>query len=451
MSFPESFIWGIATGSYQIEGGAFEDGKGPSVWDVFCRREGSIWGGHTGDVACDHYHRYKEDYRLMNELGIPHHRFSVSWPRVLPEGTGRINEKGLDFYDKLIDTMLSFEIEPWLCLFHWDYPYELFCRGGWLNSESPNWFAEYTKLIAERFSDRVKNWLTYDEESVPIHAGHRKGHVAPGLQLSLSEVLRAHHNADLAHGKAVQIIRSHAKAKPFVGTAIYGPSYFPENDTAEDRDAVRRLTFDLSGRYGSSIAWWADPLYLGNYPPIFYREDPFRPKITADAVDSIHQPLDFLGINVYGSKCVRAGEKGPEIVADPPGYPMTTQSEWRIAPAGMYHMLRLLDERYKVPLLITENGHQSNDHVMADGKVHDPQRIDYLNGHIKAVGRAIEDGADVRGYFQWTFMDNFEWSHGYKIRVGIVHVDFETQKRTPKDSAHWYKKVIATNGDSPDF
>jgi len=383
----------------------------------------------------------------MREFGVQAYRFSFSWPRVMPEGTGRVNEKGMDFYDRLVDSLLKAGIEPWAMLFHWDYPQELYCRGGWLNRDSADWFADYTRQMVERFSDRIQYWITYDEPSAFIMCGHKTGEHAPGLRLSLPEQLRVNHHVNLAHGKAVQAIRAVAKKKPIVGLSSYMDAHYPLTDSAEDKTAAQAMNFTVMSREGRSVGWWLDPVMLGQYPEdglqIFGSD---MPQILSGDMATMAQPLDFIGINYYSARAVRSGEHGPEVVAELPGYAMTTQYDWAIAPHGLYTILRQCYERYKRPLVITENGHQNNDHVMLDGKVHDPQRIDYLRRHLLAAQRAMDDGVDLRGYFPWTFTDNFEWAFGYRTRVGMVHTDYQTQKRTPKDSAYWYRKVIQTNG-----
>ncbi len=450
MGFPEDFVWGVSTASYQIEGAAYEDGKGLSVWDVFCRRPGAVWSGHTGDVACDHYHRWRDDVALMQSLGIPAYRLSVSWPRVLPEGTGAVNEKGLSFYERLVDALVGAGIEPWVMLFHWDYPQALFQRGGWLNPDSPGWFADYAALVVERLSDRVSHWFTIEEPPCFIGLGHQTGEHAPGIRLGLSQVLQAGHHALLAHGKGVQAIRADARTTPLVGLVPAGQCYYPATDGDADVEAARRLTFSVADRTCFHHAWWLDPIYLGRYPEdglAFYRAD--APQVAPGDMETIRQPLDFCAINYYSGHAAEAGPDGaPRVLPRPPGYPMTTQSDWAITPSGIYWTARFFHERYGLPIVVTENGHQNNDYVMLDGKVHDPQRIDYTRRHLLELERAMGDGVPVEGYFHWTIMDNFEWAFGYKVRVGLVYTDYTTLERVPKDSAYWYKKVIETNGAS---
>lgn len=450
MSFPKSFIWGAASASYQIEGAAYEDGKGLSVWDTFCRKPGAVFQGHTGDVACDHYHRYTEDAALMKEIGLQAYRFSICWPRVLPEGTGTVNPKGLEFYDRLVDELLSAGIIPYITLFHWDYPYSLYRKGGWLNMDSPNWFAEYTKVIVEKLSDRVQHWMTFNEPRVFVGVGHQFARHAPGLQLDLPEILQISHNVLLSHGKSVQTIRAHATGENQVGYVIAtGHTQLPATHRPEDIEAARQATFAVNEPNCLHTAWWLDPVLLGQYP-----EDGVQffgtamPEVGPDDLALIAQPLDFVGLNIYMGQKYRAGAQGqPEKVPHAPGYPRTAYN-WTVLPETMYWSPKFVWERYHTPIIITENGLSNTDWVALDSKVHDPQRIDFLNRYLLELQRVGEEGVDIRGYFQWSLTDNFEWAQGYHERFGLIHIDFETQQRTLKDSAYWYKKVIASNGES---
>jgi len=448
MDFPKNFVWGAATASYQIEGGAYEDGKGLSVWDIMCQQPDKIWEGNTGDVSCDHYHRYKEDARLMGQIGLKAYRLSVSWPRVIPEGVGKINAKGIEFYDRLVDALLKNGVQPWVTLFHWDYPYALYRRGGWLNPESSDWFAEYTKVIVDRLSDRVSHWMTLNEPQVFIDAGHRTGRHAPGLQLGIPDLLVAAHNSLLAHGKAVQVIRARAKTKPVIGAAPVGVTIIPATDSPQDIEAARRRMFSVLTKDCMNNTWFTDPMVLGKYPEdglkLFGSE---MPAIPDGDMKTICQPLDFYGANIYQGQVVRAtGDGGAERVKGPDGPALTTM-EWRITPEALYWGPRFFFERYKLPIVITENGMANCDWIHSDGKVHDPQRIDFLSRYLREFKRAINDGVSAKGYFVWSIMDNFEWVQGYKQRFGIIYVDYATGKRTLKDSAYWYKDVIASNGD----
>lgn len=449
MGFKKDFVWGTATAAYQIEGAAFEDGKGLSVWDACCKRPGFVKLGDTGNVACDHYHKYKEDIKLMKEIGAKAYRMSISWPRVLPNGTGKINEKGLDFYDKLIDELLKNGITPYITLFHWDYPQELYKRGGWLNPDSSDWFAEYTKVIVDRLSDRVNHWMTENEPQCYINLGHDQGTHAPGLKLDLSDVLLAGHNSLLAHGKAVQTIRNYSKLDCEIGYAPIGVVSFPDTNSKEDIEAARQATFGFDGPNLWNSSWWIDPAYLGHYPEEGLKVfEKWMPKIGADDMKIIHQPVDFLGINVYQGTRVRMNESGkPEAVELKMGHPETA-IKWPVTPDALYWAPKFFYDRYKKPIIITENGMSNSDWVSLDGKVHDSQRIDFLNRYLKEYKRAAEDGVDAKGYFCWSLMDNFEWAEGYNERFGLIYVDYETQKRTIKDSGYWYKQVVDSNGEN---
>jgi beta-glucosidase len=446
--FPPGFAWGVASASYQIEGAPKADGKGPSVWDMFCDKPGAIWGGQRGDVACDHYNRWQEDVALMRELGIPAYRLSLSWPRILPEGTGAVNPKGLDFYRRLLDALREAGIEPWVTLFHWDYPLSLYHRGGWLSPDSAGWFADYASVVARAIGDRVGHWMTMNEPQCFIGHGLHTGCHAPGDRLRFDEVLRAGHHALLGHGRAVQAIRAGAGAAVKVGFAPIGEIRLPATESPGDVAAARAATFAVPRRECFTTTWWMDPVYLGSYP-----EDGLAlfgeaaPRVGADDMATIAQPLDFIGANIYHGAFVRAGRDGTiEDVPLPAGYPRTSYDNWPITPSCLYWGPRFLHERYTLPVVITENGHQNVDIVSLDGAVHDPQRIDYLHRHLREMRRAAADGIPVAGYFQWCFTDNFEWQLGDSSRNGIVFTDYVTQRRIPKDSAYWYREVIRTNG-----
>lgn len=456
--FPADFTWGAAAAAFQIEGAATTDGKGLSVWDMMCRQPGRVFDGHTGDIACDHYHRYAEDVGILSEIGAKAYRLSVSWPRVIPAGTGAVNEAGLAFYDRLIDELLAKGVQPWVTLFHWDFPYDLYCRGGWLNRDSVEWFADYTALVVDRLSDRVSHWITLNEPQCFIGLGHYQGVHAPGDKVGVAEMLRAGHHALLAHGRAVQVIRARAKTPPLVGWApVGGPSMPVDASNPAEVEFARRTTFAMGTHDPAkpraedgcfwNTAWWSDPVVLGHYP-----EDGWAgygkavPEIRAGDLETISQPLDFYGVNIYSGSYVRPKADGTaEYVTFPPGNPRTAL-KWPVTPEALYWGPRFLHERYKLPIVITENGLSGADWVGLDGRVHDGHRIDFLQRYLRELGRAIADGVEVRGYFQWSILDNFEWAEGYKERFGLVHVDYETQKRTLKDSAYWYRDMIASNG-----
>jgi len=448
MPFPDEFTWGVASAAYQVEGAAAEDGRGPSVWDAFCRTPEKVFDGHTGDVACDSYHRVDEDAGLIGGLGATGYRLSLSWPRLVPQGVGEHNEAGFAYYDRLIDAMLGRGVEPWVTLYHWDLPLALHEKGGWLDPRSPDWFAEYTRAVMDRFSDRVTHWFTLNEPAIFLGLGYRLGTHAPGLKLSRKQVLLATHHALLAHGRSVQVIRAHAKKPPTVGFAPVGNLHTPASNDAKDIEAARRSTFTVPEEgWTYNYSWYCDPVMLGRYPEQgleFFGED--VPEFSDADLETMHQPLDMFGVNIYSAAVVRAGDDGSiEDVAGHRGYPMT-MFRWSVNPEALYWGPKFLSERYGLPVVITENGLASMDWVHSDGKVHDAGRIDFLTRYLHQLRRACDDGVDVRGYFQWSIMDNFEWAEGYALRFGLVYLDYRTLERIPKDSYHWYAKVIASNG-----
>lgn len=445
MNFPKDFIFGTATASYQIEGAAFEDGKGLSIWDVSSHHKGNVFQGHNGDVACDHYHRLAEDIGLMKELGAEAYRFSLSWPRVLPNGTGAANEKGLDFYDRLIDGLLEAGIEPYITLYHWDMPYELYKRGGFLNRDIAEWFGEYTSLVVSRYSDRVKNWITINEPQCVVELGLHTGNHAPYIKLPMRDVLSAAHNLMRAHGKAVQAIRAAAKQPACIGFVSADLPKVPKTDSKADIEAARAEMFRTDFDSLFNTAWWNDAVFLGKYPEDGVKHHGANmPEIQQGDMELISQPIDFCGTNIYTGGIVEAGSDGkPSAVDYACGYPCTDMG-WPVTPETLYWGPKFLNERYKKPVYITENGLAGMDWVSEDGKVHDVMRIDFLSRYLKQLSRACADGVDVRGYFQWSLMDNFEWSYGYSKRFGLVHVDLETLERTPKDSFDWYRNLIRT-------
>ncbi len=449
MSFPKNFIWGAAAASYQIEGAAGEDGKGLSVWDTFSHTEGKVKNSDHGDTACDHYHRYKEDVALMKELGLNAYRLSVSWPRILPEGTGKVNPAGLRFYSDLVDELLAAGIEPYITLFHWDLPQSLHDRGGWLNREITDWFAEYVKLVVETLSDRVTCWMTTNEPQCHIILGHIDGSHAPGDQVSLRDGFTMMHHIHLAHGKAVKIIRSCAKKSPVIGFVPNPTPGVPKTESEADLQAARAYTFSGSARGIWSNTWWLDPVLTGKYPADgleYYHNDFPWEVIKGGDMEIMHQPLDFLGINLYQGSVIRHDEiRGFAEVPRKPGFDKTAL-KWLVLPQIMHYTPKFLYERYHLPIIITENGLSMPDWVGLDGKVHDPGRIDFLQRYLQELEKALAEGVDIRGYFYWSLLDNFEWSEGYNERFGLIHVDYETQVRCFKDSAYWYREIIQNNG-----
>jgi beta-glucosidase len=449
--FPKDFVWGAAAASYQIEGAAQVDGRGPSVWDMYCRKTGAVWNGHSGDVACDHYHRYAEDVALMKEIGLQAYRLSIAWPRIQPEGTGKPNEKGLDFYDRLIDSLLAAGITPWVTLYHWDFPLALYHRGGWLNRDSADWFADYSAHVVARLSDRVKHWMTLNEPQVYIGAGHHEGRHAPGDRLAFKEVLLAGHHTLLAHGKAVLAMRAAAQQPLRIGYAPVGMPKMPlDPSSAADLAAAKDLMFGVRTETAWTNTWWMDPVYLGHYPEDglkFFGANAPEPK--SGDLELIHQPLDFFGVNIYQGQYVRAGQNGePEEVSMSRGAKMTA-FEWYVTPEALYWGPRLFAERYGKPIVITENGLSNRDWISVDGRVHDPQRIDFTQLYLREAGRAVADGVPFEAYFHWSVIDNFEWAHGYKHRFGLIYCDYDNgNERILKDSARWYSEVIRSNGAS---
>ncbi len=448
-SFPDNFTWGVATSSYQIEGSPDADGKGPSIWDAFTQQEGKIWNDHDGRIACDHYQRYRDDVELMAKMGIKAYRFSVSWPRVVPDGFGPVNNDGLAFYDRLVDTLLEHGIEPWVTLFHWELPYALHLRGGWLNPDIAGHFARYAGVVTERLSDRVSNWITINEPQCFLGLGYLTGEHAPGLKCCLKEVLLAGHNVLLAHGRAVMAIREKAKKPPQIGWSPAGPIYCPATPRLEDIKAAQQAMKAIFPGTIWNNRWWVDPVILGGYPEdgmLVYGKD--APKVPDSDFDIIKQPIDFFGCNIFQGVPVKPGPDGAPVMAkQSPGQPLSLY-EWHQAPASLYWGPRLIQEMYGLPIVITENGLSIGDQVNRDGGVHDHNRIDFLVEYLISLKRALDEGIDIRGYFHWSFMDNFEWQEGYKHRFGLVYVDYESQRRLLKDSAFWYKELIETNGES---
>lgn len=452
MGFSKDFVWGAATAAYQIEGACCEDGKGLHIWDVFCREKGRIEGGSSGDIACDHYHRFKEDVAIMREMGLKAYRFSLSWSRILPDGVGRVNEKGIAFYQMLIDELKSAGIEPYITLYHWDYPYALYQRGGWLNPDSVQWFGEYAKLAAERFSDRVKHFFTLNEPQCFIGLAYLDGVHAPGVHAPLRDTFQMAHHVLMAHGMAVQMLRKYGEKDIQIGYAPTGTMCYPDSSRPEDVEAARKALFGLQEddrRWAWNVSFWSDPPLLGHYPPeALERYEAYMPSISRADMELISQPLDFYGQNIYNGTRIRCGRDGrPEVVDRYPGFPRTAMG-WPVTPECLYWGPKFLYERYRKPIYITENGMACHDAVSLDGNVHDPNRIDFLTRYLHCLKQAAEEGTDVQGYFLWSLLDNFEWHSGYDKRFGLVFVDYQTQKRIWKDSAYWYKKQIEENGSS---
>ncbi len=441
--FSEGFLWGAATAAYQIEGAWNEDGKGESIWDRFTHTPHRILNGDTGDVACDHYHRMPEDVALMKKLGLQTYRFSISWPRVIPDGTGPVNPKGLDFYDRLVDALLEAGIKPNATLNHWDLPQALQERGGWPNRDSANWFADYARVMFDKLDDRVPMWATHNEPLVVAFMGHAFGVFAPGIS-DYSQAFQTAHHLLLAHGKAVQLFREGGYSGD-IGIVLDLHHLQPASDSKEDQAACQRAR-------ESSHGVFLDPLFKGQYPEILMKWiGPHAPTVEAGDFDLISQPIDFLGVNYYMTFDIRFDHQGGlfksgwEFVSAPNwGH---TATGWGINPPGLTAVLLNLKENYGNPkVFITENGCALNDQPDETGFVADAGRVNYLRAHIMAVHDAVQAGANVQGYYVWSLMDNFEWADGNSKRFGLIRVDYDSGRRAPKQSSDWYSRTIARNG-----
>jgi beta-glucosidase len=438
--FPRDFLWGAATAAYQIEGSPLADGAGASIWHRFAHTPGCVRDGDTGDVACDHYRRYPQDVALMRALGLNAYRFSVAWGRVLPEGRGQVNPAGLGFYERLVDTLLGSGIEPMITLYHWDLPAALDDRGGWLNPDVAGWFADYAALLFCRLDDRVKRWVTLNEPWVVVDGGYLHGVHAPGHRNRFEAPL-ASHNLLRAHGAAVQAYRAHGTHA--IGLVVNLEPKYPASSTAADRAATKRADAYMNRQF-------LDPVLRGEYPPELreiygaaWREWPQQDH------DLIRQPLDFLGINYYTRGVTRDDPSVWPQRASNVRIPGATYSEtgWEVCPEGLTDVLRWVRARYgNLPLFITENGAAFDDPPAVAGVIDDRPRVEYLRDHLRAVRAAIAAGVDIRGYFVWSLLDNFEWAQGYSKRFGLVRVDYATQERMPKSSAAFFAQVTATNG-----
>ncbi|MFW6301249.1 MAG: GH1 family beta-glucosidase, partial [Bacillota bacterium] len=441
----EDFIFGTATSSYQIEGAWDQDGKGESIWDRFSHQKGNVLNEDTGDVACDHYNRFKEDIALMKKLNLDSYRFSISWPRVLPKGYGEVNQAGLDFYKELVDELLAADIEPAITLYHWDLPQALQEEGGWENRDTVNYFVEYAELLFKELGDKVNKWITHNEPWVASFLGHYFGEHAPGKN-DLSAAIQAAHNILTSHGKAVKKFRE-MNLSGEIGITLDLHAIYPVSQTEADIEAA-----DLEDAF--SNRWFLDPVFKGRYPENLlnkFKDNFNKPVIEAEDMELISQEIDFLGINYYTRHVIEADKsanadeifdyKHVKMIGNP-----HTEMGWEVYPDGLYDILVHLKEEYTdKPLYITENGRASDDKIDEYGRVNDKDRIDYYASHLKAVERAIKSGVSVAGYYAWSLMDNFEWAWGYTRRFGLIYVDFETKERILKDSARWYSQVIRNN------
>ena len=440
--FPKDFIWGVACASYQCEGAWNEDGKGRNIWDDFTHVPGNILNGDTGDRACDSYHRWAEDVRLMKQFGIQAYRFSISWARIIPDGDGAVNEKGLEFYDNLVNALIASGIKPMITLYHWDLPSALQDKGGWLNRDIVSAFGRYARVIAEHFKGRVDTYMTLNEPQCVTGLGYLEGIHAPGWKLGEREALKCYFNLCLAHSEATRQIRQALGQDCRIGVASCGRLCYPRVDTPAGREAAYRATFDPAD-WVFSMNIFLDPLFFRRFAegsPKVVEE--FAAGISQADWDSMEAP-DFVGINVYQGDPV---EEDGSVSPIPAGFPLTA-TKWKVTPEVLHFGPMQIYQRYGKPVLITENGLSCNDRVYLDGKVHDADRIDFLTRYLRSLSQASKEGVPLMGYLQWSFLDNFEWSNGYNERFGIIYVDYESCDRIPKDSAQWYAQVIASNGE----
>jgi beta-glucosidase len=439
--FPKGFLWGAATASYQVEGAVQEDGRGPSIWDTFSHTPGKTVGNATGDVSTDHYHRYKEDVQLMKALGLKIYRFSIAWPRVFPQGTGAANPKGLDFYNRLVDELLANGIQPFATLYHWDLPLALHDKGGWESRDTSRAFGDYAGYVAQHLSDRVKHFFTINEFGAFMENGYRTGGHAPGLQLPPERFVQARHYAVLAHGLGVQAVRASARPGTRVGPAENVTVCVPVVETAAHIEAAERATRELNAPYLTAMC-------EGRYTEAYLAEAKGL-KFTPEDMKAIGSPVDFIGINIYTPRYVRADKSpaGFAVVPHPASFPHMPSPWLFVGPEALYwgprHVAKVWNAK---EIYITENGCSSSDVPAEDGIVYDTDRVMYLRNYLTQLQRATADGVPVAGYFLWSLMDNFEWADGYTNRFGLHHVDYATQKRTPKLSAEFYREVIARNG-----
>ncbi len=440
LEFPADFVWGVAAASAQIEGAAFEEGKGESIWDRFSRREGAVLGGDTPDIACDHYHRYASDADLMRDLGFHHYRLSLAWPRVLPDGTGAVNEAGLAFYDRLIDALLQRSITPHVTLFHWDLPQALEDRNGWLNRATVDAFANYCEIVTRRLGDRVKNWFTLNEMPCFIGLGYATGIHAPGRKESAKLVNQGYHHALLAHGMATAIVKSNV-ADGRVGVVHNAPIAIPLTETPADIEAAQAVFFEQNQQLMA-------PIFHGEYPTAWLEaQGADAPEVEDGDLEIIAQRGDYLGLNLYAGTYVRAGADGkPEKLPFPKQFPQGDLPWIHVTPQTVYWAIRHCTEIFGAQTIyITENGSAFDDEMTPDGEILDLDRREYVRNYLLSLHRAAMEGFDVRGYFAWSVLDNFEWAEGYAKRFGLIHVDYATQKRTPKLSAQWYSSVCREN------
>ncbi len=442
VEFPDDFLWGAATASYQIEGAPEEGGKGESVWDRFSHTPGKTRDGHTGDVACDHYHLYRDDVALMSELGLRAYRFSISWPRIMPAGRGKVEQRGIDFYSSLIDELLAAGITPMPTLYHWDLPQVLEDKGGWANRDLAGWFGDYAQAVAKHLGDRLPMISTFNEPGIFSVLGYLIGQHAPGHKDPMKYFPASHH-VNLAHGQAVQAIRAESPTSK-VGTVLQLGPFHPRTDSEEDHLAARRMD-------GLMNRWFVEPVTMGTYPADFLELVGALVPIKEGDMKAIHQPLDFVGLNLYTRIICHYDQSTPllEAMADEghqdPDKEYTAMG-WEVYPESIHETLTRFPAEWGDPeVYITENGAAYDDQIV-NGAINDEARINYFKLYLAQVRRAMDDGVKVRGYFAWSLMDNFEWAHGYHKRFGLIHVDYQTMRRTPKASAFWYRDLIGSGG-----
>ncbi|UCF99775.1 MAG: beta-glucosidase [Spirochaetaceae bacterium] len=445
-SFPTDFLWGTATAAYQIEGAVTEGGRGESIWDRFSHTPGMVYQNQNGDLACDHYHRYREDIRLMKAIGLRSYRFSTAWSRIFPAGSGKINPPGLDFYQRLIDELLAAGIVPMITLYHWDLPQSLQDKGGWKNRDTVKYFTDYAGTMFDRFCDRVHLWITHNEPWVVSFLGHDSGLHAPGIQ-DRKSALEVSHNLLLSHAYAALLFGEYRRAASNIGITLNIAPAYPNSDSPEDEQAARYYD-------GYQNRWFLDPVFTGRYPEDMlevYQKQFNAPLVEAEDLNAFQKSrIDFLGVNYYMRKLVcRPEDKGELFTELRPNYPgvQFTDMDWEVYADGLYTLLTRIQRDYDPPVIyVTENGIACSDRVDDDGQIRDEARIAYLRDHFSAAHRAMQEGVKLKGYYVWSLIDNFEWAYGVSKRFGIVYVDYKTQARTLKSSAHWYREVIGNSG-----
>lgn len=448
--FNPNFIWGVASSAYQIEGGWNSDGKGPSIWDTFCHEGSKITYDQTGDIACNHYEKYLDDIKLMHSLGIKAYRFSISWPRVFPKGDLELNKKGLEFYDNLVNTLLEYGITPYITLYHWDLPQSLQDQGGWQNRKTAVAFSQYAGFICKHFSDRVQYYITINEPQIISFLGYHIGVHAPGLKLPVEDTLQVCHNLLLAHGLAVISMREHAKRTVFIGFSSTGELCYPVRQTDDLNDqylekdvlTAENMSFTVTEQNWSFChTIFCDAIFFGKYPSTdTLSPNPLFTFIEEGDMEIISQPIDFLGLNIYNGHCINSDG----YLKKEPGFARTA-IKWPVTPEVMRWGTQFIYSRYHIPIFITENGLSCNDKIYLDGKVHDLDRIDFLQRYLIELEKSYLTGTDIRGYFHWCFTDNFEWHNGFEERFGLIYVDYKTQQRIPKDSAYWFQDIISNS------